>query len=478
MTLRNKRIEKYNKFFKGVKPIFNPVFWHISEYLNDPKIRYIYIYGGSSAAKTYSVMQALSIESIMFSYNCFVMRKHGSNIKDSIYSDFKNFNQVLRKKFDDIIIIQNEIRSNRNLIRFRGVDDSEKLKGLAGFTKVFLDEITEFNYDDLKQIRKRLRGKENQQVIMSWNPISEQHWIKKKVIDTYVWNDLPLQIEGVEESKLDANSFVKINNEVNSILIKTTYIDNYWVVGHPSGGGFEDKHVMADFEHDKIHDENNYKIYALGEYGVDSEGLIFNYKKNWFKYSELPEIDFHETYGLDFGGGGVAEGRKVYPEIYKFDEATGHSTTVLVRLLINKASMSVYVRLLLYKAYISPDDLSAVCQDETISIDEKGYKKKKNILADNARADKIQDLLNDGLSAIGAKTKEGASSKVVSGIDILKKYKIYFHKDDIPCHVDGNNYKWEVSSMTGEPTGQPVKKFENVWDAIRYGVVNFDLYNW
>lgn len=478
MISQSKRLEKYKRYFKeDGKPIFNPLFWHISEYLNNPDIRYIYIYGGSSAGKTYSIMQALSIESLMFGYNCFVMRKYSSTIKDSIYSDFKGFNNSLKKHFNDIVIIQNEIRSNNNLIRFRGVDDSEKLKGISGFTKVFMDEIPEFNYDDFKQVRKRLRGRKNQQIILTWNPISIHHWIKKQVIDTNVWHDLPNEIKGIPNSKLSKNSFVKINKEGNSILIKTTYLDNFWVVGHKTGGGFHDKHVIADFEFDKKNDLDSYKIYALGEWGEPFKGLIFNYKKHWFKYSELPDFDFYETYGLDFGGGGVNEKRIVYPEPYKFDDADGTSTTVLVRLMINKASMSVYVKLLLYKAYISPEDLSIACQKYTTTKDGQ-YIKKKNILADNARADKIRDLINDKLNVIGAKTKEGGSSKVITGIDIVKKYKIYFHKDDLPAHMDGNNYKWEVSKSTGELTGNPEKKYENVWDSIRYALVNFDLYNW
>lgn len=421
-------------------------------------------------------MQALSCESYRQQYNCFVMRKYSNTIKDSIYTDFKNYNKVLQKIFPDITIIQNEIRSKRNLLRFRGIDDSEKLKGLSGFTKVFMDEITEFEYSDLKQVRKRLRARHNQQIILSWNPISKHHWVKKKLIDTQPWYDLPNEIEEEPRSKLSDNSFVRINKKGNSILIKTTYLDNYWVMGHESGGGFHDKHVIADFEDDKINDENSYKIYALGDWGEPSEGLIFNYKKNWYKYSELPDIDFHEVYGLDFGGGGISEGRKTTPSIYEFDEPDGTSTTVLARLLINKASMSIYVKLLLYKAYISPTDLSKACKEFTIEKNG-GYTRKKNILADSARADKIRDLCNDGLSCIKAKTKEGGSNKVVTGIDIMKKYKWYFHIDDVPCHADANNYKWE-KNKDGELTGNPVKKFENVWDACRYPAVNFDLYNW
>lgn len=421
-------------------------------------------------------MQALSIESIVFGYNVYAMRKVGATIKDSIYTDFKNFNEKMNRKADNITIIQNEIRTEKSKIRFSGIDDPEKLKGIADFTKVYADEITEFDFADFKQLKKRLRGKKNQQIIMSWNPISQNHWIKKNVLDLEVWHDIPMQIDGIEKSKLSENSSVKINSTGNSILIKTTYLDNYWIVGHNSGGGFLDDHVIADFENDKINDPENYKIYALAEWGNPIQGLIFPYKVNWFKYSELPDIDFYETFGLDFGGGGVNEKRKVYPSIHDFDEPDGSSTTVLVKLYINKSSMSCYVKLLLYKAYISPDALSEVCA-EYATIQDGKYLKKINILADNARGDKIRDLLNDGLSIIGAKTKEGGSSKVTTGIEIMKKYKIYFHVDDIPCQMDGNSYKWEVNAQ-GELTGNPVKKYENVWDAIRYALVNFDLYNW
>lgn len=468
---------KYHELFKGDKPIFNPLFWHLLVYLNDPAIRYIFLRGGSSAAKTYSVMQALSTESIRVGYNVMAMRKFATSIKDSIYSDFKGFNSVLSKIFHDLTIIQNEIRSKRNLIRFKGLDDPEKIKGISNFTKVFLDEITEYNIDDLKQVRKRLRGLKNQQIIACWNPISKHHWINKKWESTYVWKDLPKEIEGYPESKLSENAFVKINKEGNAILIKTTYLDNYWVVGHPSGGGFLDKHTIADFEFDKENDENNYNIYALGEYGEPSEGLIFQRHKNWFVYSELPDYDFYETYGLDFGGGGVEDKRKTYPEIYKFDEPDGSSTTVLVKLLINKASMSVYVKLLLYKAYISPSELSIVCKEKTITKDEKGYLVKKNILADNARPDKIRDLLNDGINCIGAKTKEGGSNQVKDGLDIVKKYKIFIHEDDIPAHIEFSNFKWDVN-REGELTGNVQDKFKDFADAVRYALVNYDLYSW
>jgi PBSX family phage terminase large subunit len=480
-----KRAEFYNTYFnedKGV--IFNPLFWHLSKYLNDPDVRYIFLPGGSSAGKTYTISQLTSIESYVNKYNCYIMRKYNVTIKDSVYTDYKDFNNSLKEQsnsrlgglFSDIIAIEGAIKSERNLLRFRGLDKSEKLKGIAAFTKVFMDEITEFDHQDFKQVRKRLRGRKNQQIIASWNPIDENHWIKKKVIDTYGWIEQPKEIEGIPQSRLSENSHVRINTQGNAVEIKTTYLDNYWVVGHKKGG-FQDKHVIADFEEDKKNDPNNYKIYALGEYGTCTEGLAFSENTNWSIYSELPDYDFYETYGLDFAGGSSSDSRKTYPEYWKFDEADGSTTTVLVRLMINKASMSCYIKLLLYKEYIDPNDLAKACEKATIT-EENGEYLKKNILADNARKDKITDLMMSGIIVIGAKTGEGGSNQVKTGVDIMKKYKLYIHVDDVPAIMSMRNHKKEVSKSTGEFTGNYEEKYKDFIDAVRYPLVYFDLFGW
>lgn len=413
------------------------------------------------------------------------MRKYNVTIKDSVYTDFKNFNNNLLAQsnerlgglFSDISIIEAEIRSKRNMLRFRGLDKSEKLKGISAFTKVFMDEITEFKLEDFKQVRKRLRGRKNQQIILTWNPISENHWIKKKIIDREVWFNLPKEIEGLPESKLSEKSHVKINKKGNAIEIKTTYLDNHWVMGHEKGG-FHDKHVIADFEDDKINDPNNYKIYALGEYGVDTSGLAFTENVNWMTYAVLPDYDFYETYGLDFAGGSSSDGRETFADPLVFDEADGSTTTVLVRLMINKSSMSCYVKLLLYKDYINPNDLADICINETVRINEDGSQTKMNILADNARGDKITDLLMYGLSVIGAKTSEGGSFQVKTGVDIMKKYKLYIHVDDIPGIISMRNHKKEVSKTTGFFTGNYEESYKDFVDAVRYPLVFFDLFGW
>ena len=235
------------------------------------------------------------------------------------------------------------------------------------------------------------------------------------------------------------------------------------------------------WENYRFSNPSHYFTDILGYSSGGAKGVVFKHEVNWFKYSALPDVDFYETFGLDFGGGGISEKRIIYPETYINDENDGTSTTVLVKLYINKNSMSCYVKLKLFKAFIDSNDLVKICKKETFETDDNNDQhiiKKRNILADNARPDKIRELLNAGLNCIGAKSKEGGSSRITTGIDIMKKYKIYIHEDDQEALIDFNNYRWEISKTSGELTGNPEKKFENVVDAIRYALVNFDLYNW
>jgi hypothetical protein len=218
--------------------------------------------------------------------------------------------------------LQNCIRfPNGARIDFKGLDESERIKGISNYKRVLLEELSEFEENDFKQIRKRLRGKEGQQIIGDWNPISEEHWIKKKVIDKEDWHDVPMTVElmdkdgrlrplkpwRTEVKSIKMNSSRDIVNvrtgEIttippNMVLIQTTYLNNFWVVGSPNGKfGFYDEQAVADFEHDKVHDPDYYRIYALGEWGVLHTGSEFFWAYNTSKHLKqvpfIPELPVH-----------------------------------------------------------------------------------------------------------------------------------------------------------------------------------------
>lgn len=247
--------------------LFNNIFFHIRDVWNDSKIRFIWVFGGSSASKTYSVVQQAVINLMEGDdNNILVLRKYATDIRDSIYSDFKTV--INDWGIDSQFIIQQnyiECKGTGSYVRFRGLDDSEKVKGISSFKKIILEEVSQFELSDLKQLRKRLRGKDNQQIIGIFNPISEQHWIKTKVFDIEKLIKIECNINGKW-----------ITESGNTVILKTNYLDNIFIVGKFKDGkligGRIDEHVINDFEKDKVYDSQYYEIYGLGNWGEITEG--------------------------------------------------------------------------------------------------------------------------------------------------------------------------------------------------------------
>ena len=275
----------------------NPLGFHLMKLLQDTAIRLIILFGGSSSGKSYSVAQLILIMTLWDGENTLVMRKVGASISKTIYEDFKVAAKQLGIfslfKFKDgvrqIVCIPNGAK-----IDFGGLDDPEKIKGISNYKRVVLDEWSEFESEDYKQVRKRLRGKEGQQIITTFNPIKETHWIKKEVFDIEKWHDVPMEIEiagrkipsqftavksiRMNEAKMILNPRTKEIEEhaPDTVVIQSTYLNNFWVVGSPDGTyGYYDEQCIADFEKDRINDPDYYNVYALGEWGVIRTGSEF-----------------------------------------------------------------------------------------------------------------------------------------------------------------------------------------------------------
>lgn len=159
---------------------------------------------------------------------------------------------------------------------------------------MFLEEFSDFEHGDFKQIRKRLRGKHGQQIICSFNPIKITHWIKKEIFDKDKWHDIPMEVTlggkripeelttvkslRMNEPKQIMNVRTKeiVEHPGDTVLIQSTYLNNFWVVGSPDGTyGYYDEQCVADFEKDRINDPDYYNVYALGEWGVIRTGSEF-----------------------------------------------------------------------------------------------------------------------------------------------------------------------------------------------------------
>ena len=232
----------------------NPNGFYLLKYLNDETIRFIILYGGSSSGKSYSVAQTILIQTLQDGENTLVMRKVGASILKTIYEDYKvaaaglGISHLFKFQQNTIKCLVNGAK-----IDFSGLDDPEKIKGISNYKRVQLEEWSEFEHPDFKQLRKRLRGKKGQQIICTFNPISESHWIKKEFIDKDKWHDVPMSVtiagkelpeELTKVKSVKKNAPRQILNprtkqieeqDSNTVIIQSTYLNNFWVVGSPDG---------------------------------------------------------------------------------------------------------------------------------------------------------------------------------------------------------------------------------------------------
>jgi len=126
---------------------------------------------------------------------------------------------------------------NGSQILFFGLDDVEKMKSIEGVTGIWVEEASEIDQGDYRQLDIRLRGKTKykKQMIISFNPIYKDHWLEDEFINPD-WSS----------KKADAT------------VHHSTYKDNKFLDA-------ENIRVLEAF---KDKDPYYYMVYCLGEWGV------------------------------------------------------------------------------------------------------------------------------------------------------------------------------------------------------------------
>lgn len=255
-------LRKFQQHVKDKSPAFVPLFKN--------KHRYEIPWGGAGSGKSHIVARKLLFRLISethVKHNILIIRKVDRTIKKSVWQLMKNIISLwgLRSdfKFNSTDRTMAYIPTGSQFM-FSGLDDVEKLKSIEGVTSIWIEEATELSQEDFEQVDLRLRGEFNclKQIILTFNPISEQHWVKKIFFDD--------PIDGV-------------------FTLKTTYLDN----------SFIDDDYKLVMENKKKSNPRYYNIYALGNWGT-AEGLIFNNVTT--RALTLDEVRHLEcVQGLDFG---------------------------------------------------------------------------------------------------------------------------------------------------------------------------------
>ncbi len=261
------------------KKWFNPLYFVLNEIAKDDSVRTVLVFGGKSSSKTISICQIFAKEAYVKGSNTIAYRKESAIIPTTLKKSFNLSidSTRLHPAFDkqDRRYLCNNQAGGVSEIVMKGLDDPEKAKGIESYKYVYLDELNHFEQSEFEQFNLSLRGIPGQKIFASWNPVDENSWVKTELVDKYIFSDT--EAYGNLPSE---DSYVKISECGKVILIKTTYEDNYWIVGSPCGTyGYRDENLISEYEGLREKNYNSYKVNVKGEWGKTVFGGEF--LKKW-----------------------------------------------------------------------------------------------------------------------------------------------------------------------------------------------------
>ena len=242
------------------------------------KRRYRIVKGSRASKKSKST--ALDIVRKIITHplcNWLVVRRYACTLKDSCYADIVWAIEKLNKSEDfkcKLSPLEITYTPTGQKILFRGLDDGMKItslsvpKGVLCF--VWIEEAFEItNEEDFNKLDLSIRGTVPddlfKQITLTFNPWSEETWIKSRFFD-----------------KPNDNIFTKT----------TTWRCNEWIDNN-------DKKIFLDMEKNN---PRRAKVESFGQWGI-SEGLIFeNFKVQSFNPEEIKLYsNITSSFSLDFG---------------------------------------------------------------------------------------------------------------------------------------------------------------------------------
>ena len=223
------------------KKVFNEVYL---PYLDNTD-RYLLFYGGGSSGKSFYIAQRYVYKLLKpTKCNLLIVRQTGDTNRRSTFPLLKqvlsawNLSEYFKVNESDMRI---KCKLSGNEVAFAGLDDVEKIKSITfengELTDIWIEEATECQEADINQLKVRLRGgKSKKQMVLSFNPINIQHWIKRHFIDSGL-----------------------------ATVCFSTYKDNKFLTD-------DDRKALEAL---KDTDEYTYNVYCLGEWGIIGK-TVFN----------------------------------------------------------------------------------------------------------------------------------------------------------------------------------------------------------
>ena len=424
LALEETRVSMEAKLIEATagQPIVTDAIWRslmneaYAVHLNAMQPRQIF-FGGSSSGKSFGVLAQRTVRDVMTGKrNYLICRKVAGTIRRSCFNEIWKCitrmdleNEFERNKSEMIITH----KPSRFQILFSGLDDVEKVKSITPekgvITDILVEEATEIDYDDYKQLDKRLRGDTGDSTIkritMLFNPILQDHWIYTEFF----------------AGKWDDSKDFYCDDQL--LILRTTYKDNRWLTA-------DDVRKLED-ETDKYY----YDVYTMGKWGILGNLIFANWEIR--DLSEIMAATHHFHNGQDFG---------FYPDPAAF-----------VRCAYARAKKEIY---------IFQEDGGTDMTNDILAELIKPIIRKEVLTCDSAEPKSIQELNNFGINAVPA--VKGPDS-LEFGIKWMQRQKIFVDPRCVNLILELKKYKYQ-EDRNGRVLPKPVDR-DNHWiDATRYAL--------
>lgn len=246
------------------------------------KHRYLVLKGGGGSGKSIwagqKVLERCTGEK---GHRFLVCRKVAKTLRESCFAQLRSqaydyyseyVEYIPKGKSGDMYI---RFKNGSEII-FAGLDDVEKLKSIYNITGVWIEEATELEEADFNQLDIRLRTEFPYylQMIVTFNPISATHWLKKRFFD--------FDIQNPEKRRL-AMERTRVH--------ESTYKDNRFLPA-------EQIQTLEAFQ---FTDEYFYQVYALGMWGTTGKS-VFDNKLIARRLGVLPKPAAVGSFEYDYDG--------------------------------------------------------------------------------------------------------------------------------------------------------------------------------
>lgn len=211
-------------------------------------------------------------------------------------------------------------------------------------------------------------------------------------------------------------------------FIKVTYLDNE-AIPEP---------VLEELLAHRGDGNNNWwRVYGLGEIG-SLEGNVY---EGWTPVEQIPEGYVLKRYGVDFGW---------------------NDPTAIVAVYENDNNEIIFDEIL-YQSKLPTPELIQRCRQLQPEL----------FVCDSARPEIINDMVNDGVRAVGVnKAAVGKQNSVIYGIDLIKRRSVRYTTTSKNLEREYLTYAWRKKKSTGETLDEPEDANNHILDACRYAIMD------